>query len=449
MTVEVTPRGVACNLGCIYCYQQPMRDAGNIGAKDYDMDAMKATLAATGQSFTLFGGEPLLTPIDDLEELFRFGIEQAEKRGDKNTHPNAVQTNGALITDAHIALFKNYRVAVGFSMDGPDDLNDARWAGTTEKTHEATRKSQAALENVLAAGIPTSLILTSHRGNMGTPEKRERVKAWIRAFDARGLRHARLHILEVDHPAIKQLELTSEENAELFREMAAFEAELPALRFDVFDDIRKALKGGTDVTCTWSACDPYTTSAVHGVDGQGNLSNCGRTNKDGVAWLKADESSHERQLALYHTPQEHGGCQGCRFFIQCKGQCPGTAIDGDWRNKSRDCPTWMTLLETEERLLLDQGIIPMSVAPGRLNRERAFLSTLMSPDTRNGHCDHTDHGGQTEHGDAPHGDHTDNPPGELGSKYGNVEHGDVAHGDEHGDHTDFGLVQLPIVEKVS
>lgn len=432
MTVEVTPLGVACNLACTYCYQHPMRDAGNSGAKSYDMEAMKRTLERTGQRFTIFGGEPLLTPLADLEELFSFGLDQEAKRArTQNGNPNAIQTNGALLTDVHIDLFKRYRVSVGFSMDGPDELNDARWAGSTERTREATQRSQTALEKVLAAGIPTSLILTAHRGNMGSPEKRGRVKAWLRALEVRGLRAARLHILEVDHPTIKQLELTGEENAALFREMAAFELELPALRFDVFADIRRALQGSEDVTCTWRACDPYTTSAVHGVDGQGALSNCGRTNKDGVAWLKADDASHERQLALYNTPQEFGGCQGCRFFLQCKGQCPGTAIDGDWRNKSRDCPTWMSLLELEETRLVASGITPISLSPDRLEREMAFLSTMMRVSAEN-----NSHGDHTDHGDT-HGDHTDGGGGEGA-------HGDEPHGDEHGDHTDYAL--LPQVD---
>ena len=60
-------------------------------------------------------------------------------------------------------------------------------------------------------------------------------------------------------------------------------------------------------------------------------SNCGRTNKDGVDYLKSDHQGYERYIALYNTPHEHGGCKGCRFFLMCKGQCPGTAIDGDWQ----------------------------------------------------------------------------------------------------------------------
>src|SRR5262245_41911129 len=108
MTVEVTPLGIACNLSCTYCYQTPMRDAGNLGAGQYDREAMKDAIRRTGQAFTVFGGEPLLVPLPDLEELFRFGLEAYTARlaqnAKQNQQPNGIQTNGALITDEHIAL---------------------------------------------------------------------------------------------------------------------------------------------------------------------------------------------------------------------------------------------------------------------------------------------------------------------------------------------------------
>jgi uncharacterized protein len=109
------------------------------------------------------------------------------------------------------------------------------------------------------------------------------------------------------------------------------EKELKTLRFDVFDDMRRLLKGeDRNTTCIWNACDPYTTKAVHGLEGNGQKSNCGRTNKDGIDFVKADTEGFERYIALYQTPQENGGCRGCRFFLMCKGQCPGTSINRDW-----------------------------------------------------------------------------------------------------------------------
>jgi uncharacterized protein len=127
-------------------------------------------------------------------------------------------------------------------------------------------------------------------------------------------------------------------------------------------------------TCIWRGCDPYTTSAVRGVEGQGQRSNCGRTNKDGIDFVKADSAGYERYIALYQTPQEFGGCKGCRFFLMCKGQCPGTAIDGDWRNKTEHCQVWMQLFEHLEQRLKQQDKTPISLDPNLHYLEENMLS---------------------------------------------------------------------------
>ena len=126
-------------------------------------------------------------------------------------------------------------------------------------------------------------------------------------------------------------------------------------------------------TCVWNACDPYTTRAVQGVEGHGQRSNCGRTNKDGIDFVKADREGFERYLALYHAPQDAGGCHGCRFFVMCKGQCPGGAIDGDWRNRSSKCGLWMALFERFEAEIVAEGRTPISLGPIRHRLEQFAL----------------------------------------------------------------------------
>jgi uncharacterized protein len=114
MSIEVRPLGVKCNIQCQYCYQNPQRDAGNIPTT-FDLEKMKESLARAGSSFTIFGGEPLLVPERVLEELWAFGYERFGSNG--------IQTNGTLINDRHIRLFKQYSVNVGISVDGREDLN--------------------------------------------------------------------------------------------------------------------------------------------------------------------------------------------------------------------------------------------------------------------------------------------------------------------------------------
>lgn len=365
MSVELRPLGVACNIQCQYCYQNPQRDAGNV-ARAYDMDLMKAAIEREGGPFTMFGGEPLLIPEPDLEELWAWGLERFGR--------NSVQTNGVLINDRHVDMFKRYNVNIGLSIDGPGELNDARWVGTLERTREATAQAEASIRRLCAEGLPPSLIITLHRGN-AVGAKLARLLDWFRELESMGIRAARIHILEVDDEQVRaKYTMSVEENLAAFLAFLELERELETLELDVFTDMRGLLLGADERTsCVWNACDPYTTRAVRGVEGTGRASNCGRTNKDGIDFVKSSTEGWERYLALHQTPYEHGGCQGCRFFLMCKGQCPGTAIDGDWRNRSEHCQVWMGLFEHLERELLEDGLAPLSTSGERESLEQRFV----------------------------------------------------------------------------
>ena len=353
MSIEVSPVGVACNLSCPYCYEHPMREAGNFNEKPYDLDKMIQGLEQEGGAFGLFGGEPLLTDIKTLEGLFKYGY---EKYGQ-----NQIQTNATLIRDEHLEIFKKYNVHVGISVDGPDELNDARWAGSLAETRRRTQMSMDAAEKLCDQGSIPSFIVTLHKLN-ATPDRLPRLKEWFKYWDSRGVYGARLHTLEIEYDSVEEtLALSDQRNVEVMLEMAELESQMKNLKFDIFNDIKKILLGDdTRVTCTFNECDPYTTSAVQGINGQGETENCGRANKEGINFLKSETKGHERQLALYHTPQKYGGCNGCRFFLMCKGQCPGTGVRYDWRNRTDKCQMYFKLFEYFERKYEEAGVLPLS-----------------------------------------------------------------------------------------
>jgi uncharacterized protein len=366
MSVELRPFGVQCNIQCQYCYQNPQRDAGNL-PHSYDMQKMKDAIKAEGGPFSLFGGEPLLMPLKDLEELWSWGCQQFGH--------NAVQTNATLITEDHFRLFRKYKVQVGVSLDGPGELNDARWHGSIDKTRESTARAETAIERLCIERMPPSLIVTLHRGN-ATAARLPILYDWMRYLQGIGICWVRLHLLESESAAVREkYALTTEENLQALKGFLALEKELRRIKFDMFSDMRKMLTGNDQkTTCVWNACDPYTTRAVRGVEGHGQRTNCGRTNKDGIDFVKANTPGFERYLALYHTPQEAGGCRGCRFFLMCKGQCPGTAIDGDWRNRTEHCEVWKAMYAILEKELEAQGKIPLSRNPIRHTIEKGALA---------------------------------------------------------------------------
>jgi len=389
VSVEVNPVGLRCGarnggLSCAYCHEAAQRAAeGETALPVVDHEAVqRAVKSLAGRDgFSLHGGEPLLASYDDLERLWAFGLTRYDRNG--------VQTSGRPITERHIQMFQRYRVHVGFSIDGPRDLNDARRAGTLGETRAATSHSVAMLGRCLHARIGCSLIVTLHRLN-ATAERLPRLLDWFRELDAAGLHGAysvRLHLLEVDGSGGRALALSSEENLAALLALRELErTELRSMGFDVFADIEKKLRDpGASASCVWNWCDPWVTTAVVGIRPDGRRSMCGRVAKGGQAWLPAAGVSRVRQAALWATSQEDGGCRECRWFLACGGHCPGTALGGDWRKRTADCAIWRGLFE---RMEIDV----------RVRQVEEWMRRGPDSPAPGGHGD--------EHGDE-HGDHTD------------------------------------------
>lgn len=365
MSVEVRPIGEKCNIKCVYCYQEGIRAAGNVESR-YSVDAMIDRLERIGEPFVLFGGEIMMVPDRDLERLFAYGFA---------THGGCgLQTNGTLVAPHHLDLFDRYRVRVGVSIDGPGALNAARWAGSDAVTRQGTAHTEGLIETLARRGTPPSVIVTLHQAN-ASAARLPLLCDWLRFLDGIGVRRVRLHVLEVDSADVGAgLMLDPAEALGVMRTLRTLEGELAGLRFDVFGEVAAMLRADdADASCVFQLCDPYATRAVTGVEGDGRLTNCGRTNKDGVGYLKAARPAYSRQLSLYATPQAEGGCQGCRFFLMCKGNCPGMAQGGDWRRRTADCPLWFGLFEDAEAMLLEEGVVPLSLADERATMERLAI----------------------------------------------------------------------------
>lgn len=369
MGVELRPLGVNCNIRCHYCYQNPQRTAGNLSTH-YDLEKMKRAVEAEsgGKGFTLFGGEPLLIPKPDLEDLFSWGFAKFGSSG--------IQTNGTLLDDDHVAMFEKYKVRVGLSIDGPMALNRFRWADSKAGTDEATQRSLAALHKLLSRSISVGLIVTLHSAN-GRGENLDILCNWLLQMQDKGLKSLRIHALEVESESLRNaLALTPQETIVAFNRLIDFAGKhLPRVRLDIASETKELLlMSDQKASCVWRACDPYTTPAVRGIEGFGQRSNCGRTNKDGIDFVKSGAPGYERYLSLYATPQAHGGCRECRFFLVCKGQCPGTAVSGDWRNRTEHCALWFSVFSLQEKEILKAGQTPVSLSNERPEIEALLLS---------------------------------------------------------------------------
>jgi uncharacterized protein len=370
LTIELRPAGVRCNLACSYCYEKDLR-AREIEIKP-DVPAMIKAAKGIGNNFVLFGGEPLLAPLNVIEELFAAGA-------------TGLQTNGTLISQDHIRLFQKYRANVGISIDGPWGLNSLR---CDEKT---TNQVIENIKSMVQAGISVSLICVLHKMN-AIGERLEKFKEFGLWAQSLGIFNINCHFMQGNF--VESLDPDQQELA--FLDLALWLRSHPDLRWQPFVDITQLLMVGrkAQVFCIFNACDPYTTSAVYSIEPDGIVRNCGRLVGNGPGWLKSPAPSRCRQDALAQCDQQYGGCKGCRFLPLCTGGCPGEAIDSDWRNRTEHCGTLKALFRFYEDALLDQGIVPASIRTD---------NKLLSPCTNSDHGDH----GDIPHGDAPHGDHLD------------------------------------------
>lgn len=378
MTLELKPLGNSCNLGCTYCYQEPMRLAGNSRAsKKYDLDLMMDIADRSGynSNYTLFGGEALLLPKKDLEKVFKRSFEKYGKCG--------LQTNGTLIDDEHIELFLKYNVSVGLSIDGPNELNSLRVpVSSKQNVDDLTNKSIEALKKLSDNDVSCGIIITVHKVN-GTGDNLDRLINFIKWLDTIGIKGGNIHMLEIDSKEAEKYSLTPEENITAFLKLAEFFDNNKHLRYDPFIEMETMVRGdNSKANCIWQSCDSMNTQAVYGIEGNGQLSNCGMVNKEGIEWTKADNTDYLRDIVLYQTEDKNGGCKGCPYFIMCNGYCPGSSKNSDWRNKTIYCGTLKKMFSYYENKIEKEGEIPFSKRPDRYILERTYMDNLMNRGVR-------------------------------------------------------------------
>ncbi|HWS32386.1 MAG TPA: FxsB family cyclophane-forming radical SAM/SPASM peptide maturase [Actinoplanes sp.] len=128
-----------CNIACDHCY---MYEAADQGWRDRPVRMAAATVTRTAQRLAehavahrldavrvvFHGGEPLLAGPDRIEQAI-LAFREATPPGIAVEF--GVQTNGILLTEAFLGLFRRYRVRVGVSLDGDRAANDRhrRYAG--------------------------------------------------------------------------------------------------------------------------------------------------------------------------------------------------------------------------------------------------------------------------------------------------------------------------------
>lgn len=324
-----------CPFDCRYCYQDPMRKIGVEKIK-YNIDETIEQIKELNSNnenrqITIHGGEPLAIPIDDLEKLFKTSFE-INKR-------SSIQTNGYLITEKHIELFKKYKTGVGVSIDGDFPCNELRGKGTPKQRKKQTKKTLQNIKRLQAEKIPVSIISVMHKKN-AVGLRKELFKQFLLNMSKSGITG------RLNPCCDPEFGLTQDEAIDFYTDMIDFMVENNIRHWSPFRDIINLLKGNGNSVCVFKDCDPYCTQSAYSLLADGQEGVCLRLYTDGQVYSRDTKEYNTRSQIL-----KQSDCKDCKWWKYCKGGCSGLSIDDDWRNKDRYCKVYIACFEKISKML--------------------------------------------------------------------------------------------------
>lgn len=160
ITLFLKLNGTRCNMSCKYCYSHV-----SLNTNHYECSSVEDTISYLSgfvgyhHVFIVFhGGEPLISSVKDIDIVMEYI---------KNTFTNIVnvqfQTNGTLINEEWIDLFRKYSDLVSLSFSIDPDINDLRVypCGVNKDT---VWKNIVACNNVISN---VGIVSVAHKYNAG------------------------------------------------------------------------------------------------------------------------------------------------------------------------------------------------------------------------------------------------------------------------------------------
>ena len=396
-----------CNQGCTSCYVSKLQDK----FKDYDIKAIHKTLLKcldenpSWNPPNIHGGEPLLIKIKDLELLFSTVFSHI--RNDKPIERTSIQTNLLNLKPRHIELFKKYNTNVGISLDA-----DSAGRGYNP---EPVLKN---MDKLKIAEIEMSIISLIRKSCCDPDFTWEFIK---RMNEKYGIIHFKTNTIIDFFGNDQEPDIIDLSN--FYIKMVDYVLGQKEVIVHPFNSTVDLLLGG-DGQCGSTHCDPLHTIAEVPIFNDGSLGNCLKNyGTQGHLITRANKHYPVREI-LFKIPQWSGGCLDCIYWHICRGGCPGASIDNDWRNKTRFCEALKVLFKTiydKIKGMIPNAVMVPDIYPGRLKVKNSLQYIKGSTYSRNSKInlkeleadnsvnDSGNHGDSytDQHGDAPHGDHTD------------------------------------------
>lgn len=335
---------VSCNLNCAYCYEKNITDLVSrslVSNTDVMKDKMKELRTnMPGIQTALHGGE-CLTLGHCFVAILLNCIYSAEGK-------SSLVTNGTLVDDKFINIFKQFRCDVAVSMDGPWPLNRLRGYPDQEVMAKGyTDELQKKLYKMVDQDINVRMLCTFNTANQDYPDEMIR---WIQDLANHGIICGRVNVLSGEYAPDPQKWLA------FLKKLVSLTVLDPRLIWHPVSSISDIFIKGYCTECSNLPCDPFCTHGSHTLLGDGRVTSCLMSQAAMFHGNRTERPVYWREDWLSKTPREEGGCQGCRYWTMCYGGCPGGGQD--WREKDHQCESRFLTYQFIEEYLISIGIEP-------------------------------------------------------------------------------------------
>jgi uncharacterized protein len=317
-TFMIVP-SLACQASCKYCFgpyvgavmeEQTARETVKF------VQSIATETTAKEISIIFHGGEPLLAPI----AVWRVLLDEIKTRlADYKVKLN-LQSNLWNLDDEYLQLLIEHNVALGTSLDGPQELCDTnRGEGYFERT-------DAAIQRAHAAGCSVSAIATVTKQTL--PHTQEIAKYFRNRGMSLVLHGALAGMDKQDSP----FALTAEDYANMVRGLFPWYIQnRKHMQMDTLDHFAKGIVTGNPGVCTLRDCFGMFLS----ISPTGDITSCQRFSGKPDFCL-GNIFDHPTLAQLYDSPaakrqlarqsKVSGRCGDCDFHPICKGGCYYNAI---------------------------------------------------------------------------------------------------------------------------
>ena len=338
--------GDNCNLRCVYCYYESHKEKS---MSLIDIENMIKNMVEYAEYtnhptvvITWHGGEPLLYGLENYKKIIKI-----QKQHKKIKFINKVQTNGTMIDEEWIKIFKKNNFRVGVSFDG------------NEESHNKTR------DNSYNEVISAIKLLKKHNIQMGTlavcsydlltknPEKiiDLLIGLGVDNFDFKPYYH-------------KELELEKYNKAYANFIIKAFKYFLklddPNLNFRLLYSIIDKVLGATESNlCIFNPqCGLFPS-----INSNGNIYRCDNydvKNMDSYLGNILEESlvsimasdKYKAAEKRFNNFKKREGCQDCDVKYICNGGCPNNS--DMTHNKMLFCEAYKKIFKYVEKVVNSQ-----------------------------------------------------------------------------------------------